>query len=121
MKVLIVEDDPDGAAVIELILDAAGIESTIARTAEQAMSILEKEAGSFAGAIVDLGLPGMDGFEFLEAAREHQDFARLPLVAATAFHTPELKDRALTRGFDAYFSKPFDPDELVKTLQGLTT
>ena len=121
MKVLIVEDDPDGAAVIGMILDAAGIESTVARTAEMAMAILEKDARSFSGAIVDLGLPGMDGFEFLEAAREHPAFADMPLVAATAFHTPELKDRALTRGFNAYFAKPFDPDVLVKTLQGLIT
>ena len=119
MKVLIVEDDLDGAAVIEMILDAAGIESTVARTAEQAIAILENESGAFNGAIVDLGLPGMDGFEFLVAAREHQAYARLPLVAATAFHTPELKDRALRRGFDAYFAKPCDPAALVKTLQSL--
>ena len=119
MRFLIVEDDPDGAAVIEMILISAGFEALIAPTAEKAMDILKKEPSGFNGAVVDLGLPGMDGFEFLEAVREIESLASLPLVAATAFHTPELKDRAIKRGFDSYFAKPFDPVGLVEALKSL--
>ena len=119
MRFLVIEDEPDGAMVVEMILTSVGYETVIATTAEQALDILESDPSGFDGAIVDLALPGMDGFEFLAAARDHGAFGDMPFVAATAFHTPELRNKALDMGFDAYFAKPLDTTIFVGTLQRL--
>ena len=119
MKFLVIEDEPDGAAVVEMILASVGYETVTAHTAERALEILAKDPSGFDGAIVDLALPGMDGFEFLAAARGNRSYDHMPFVAATAFHTPELKSKALDLGFDAYFAKPLDTTIFVGTLQRL--
>ena len=116
LQILIVEDDVDGADLVEMMLHAAGVLTTVARDAEDALEIMG-QGGYFDAAIFDLALPGMDGFELLSYIREMPNGHKLPTVAITAFHTPELKVKALDAGFDGYFAKPLDTNIFVGALE----
>jgi len=61
----------------------------------------------------------MDGFELLQAIRKQSLLNNVPLVAVTAYHTPELKVKALDAGFDAYFPKPLDTTIFLQSLERL--
>ncbi|MBL8118898.1 MAG: response regulator [Anaerolineae bacterium] len=104
--ILVVEDDPDGQEVVARILKQVKQEVQIASTAEEAWEMLQQTA--YAGAIIDLALPGQDGFQLLNAIRNDARISGLRCIAVTAFHTPELKYDALRNGFNGYFAKPLN-------------
>lgn len=104
--ILVVEDDPDGQEVVARMINQVNIDTEIAGTAEEAFELLQKQA--YVGAIIDLALPGADGFQLLNAIRSDQRLKDLPCIAVTAYHTPELKHQALAEGFDGYFAKPLN-------------
>jgi CheY-like chemotaxis protein len=115
--VLVVEDEPDGADVVTRMLRSVGITGVVVGSGEEALATLEVDASIFAGAVIDLALPAMDGLELMSILRQQASTANLPLVAITAFHTPELKAKALDDGFDAYFAKPLDGTIFAQTLE----
>ncbi len=117
--VLIVEDEPDGAEVLEMMLNSTGVQTVIASTAEQALEELRAAPHGFDAAIVDLALPEMDGVELMQVIRQQPAIANLPLLAVTAYHTPELKAKALDLGFDAYLAKPLDTTLFMRMLESL--
>lgn len=117
LQILIVEDEPDGADLVRRMLKATGMQATVAGNAETALAYLQEAPDAYSAAIVDLALPEMDGFELMQIIRGTPQLSRLPLVAMTAFHTPELKARALDGGFDAYFAKPLDTTLFVQSLE----
>lgn len=104
--ILVVEDDPDGQEVVARMLKQVKLDVEIAGTAEEAWEMLHR--GTYAGAIIDLALPGQDGFQLLNAIRSDPTISGLRCIAVTAFHTPELKYDALKNGFDGYFAKPLN-------------
>ncbi len=104
--ILVVEDDPDGQEVVSRMLRQVNIETDWANSAEQAWEMLK--ANAYAGAIIDLALPGQDGFQLLQSIRRDAALNRLPCIAVTAYHSPELKHDALAGGFDGYFAKPLN-------------
>jgi CheY-like chemotaxis protein len=116
LHILIVEDDADGADLVEMMLNAANVATTVARHGEDALEIMT-QGERFDAAIHDLALPGMDCFELLSYIREMPARTNLPTVAITAFHTPELKVKALDAGFDGYFAKPLDTNIFVGALE----
>jgi CheY-like chemotaxis protein len=116
LTVLIVEDDPDGAATVDMMLRSVGMQTHVVDSAEAALSILEN-GKHFDGAVVDLALPVMDGFELMTTLRRHPTHHNLRLVAVTAYHTPELKVKALDSGFNAYFAKPLDTNLFAQALE----
>lgn len=117
LHLLIVEDEPDNAEVVEMVLAPEHISTTIAPDAYEAINLLQHEQGMFSGVVIDLALPGMDGFALLNELRATAETASLPLIAITAYHTPELKARALKAGFNAYFPKPLDTTLFVGALK----
>lgn len=119
MRFLIVEDDPDGADVLDLMLESVGLETRVVNSAEHALYELQNNPTTYDAAIVDLALPEMDGFELLGRLRDTPDLRHMVLVAVTAYHTPELKFKALEAGFDAYFAKPLDTTLFVQALERL--
>jgi len=60
--------------------------------------------------LCDLQLPGLDGYQVLQALRSEPNTARLPVVAVTAFSMPDDRRRIGSAGFDGYISKPIEPD-----------
>jgi signal transduction histidine kinase/CheY-like chemotaxis protein len=81
-KILIVEDNDDAAALVARAATNVGFEARIAPTAEAALDILRRE--TFIGIILDLGLPGMSGFEFLNALRDGSAWRDMPVIVFSA-------------------------------------
>jgi CheY-like chemotaxis protein len=115
-RVLIVEDEADSAEVIARILAYHEIQYVIASTAEEAVLLLEKDKNPTL-MIIDLALPGMDGWALLNVVRSDPETARVPAVAVTAYHSPAMAQKALSAGFNAYFPKPLDPTSFVQELE----
>jgi CheY-like chemotaxis protein len=105
-SILVVEDEPDGQELVSRMLSQSNVSVDVAGNAEEAWNFLM--SNQYSAAIIDLALPERDGFELVTAIRGEADLIALPCVAMTAFHTPELKQRAMTDGFTSYFSKPLD-------------
>jgi CheY-like chemotaxis protein len=118
-QILVVEDEPDGADMVKRMLDSVGLQCTLASSAEHALGELEANPDGFQAAIVDLALPEMDGIELMQTIRQSEQFASLPLIAVTAYHTPELRVKAIDSGFNAYFPKPLDTNLFMQALERL--
>jgi CheY-like chemotaxis protein len=116
---LIVEDEPDSANMLEMILAPAGVPTQLADTAEDALVALRQNPSGYALVIIDLALPGKDGFALLDAIKSDASLSHLPTVAITAYHTPELRSRATKAGFSAYVPKPLDTSVFLGTLERL--
>jgi DNA-binding response OmpR family regulator len=116
-RILVVEDDPDGADMVSMMLNSAGVEAVVAHDAETALGWLQSDPAYFNAAVIDLALPGMDGMELMGTIRNTPGINGLPMIAVTAFHTPELKVRVIDAGFDAYFPKPLDTNLFLRSLE----
>jgi CheY-like chemotaxis protein len=103
-RVLVVEDDRYGSEVVIRMLQHREIDADYAATAEQGLTLLEKNTYSLI--ITDLALPKMDGWGLLKAIRQSPAFDTIPVVAITAFHDVKIAREAIEAGFRAYFSKP---------------
>jgi len=115
--ILVVEDDPDGQELVARMLKQVNKESDIAATAEAAWEMLH--AGAYIGAIIDLALPGQDGFQLLSAIRSTPELAELRCIAISAYHTPRLKHDALDSGFNAFLPKPLNRTLFLGTVEDM--
>ena len=114
-SVLVVEDDPDGQELLARMLFRANIAVELTSTGEDALQIISTD--EHAAAIIDLALPGIDGFEVLEKIRSDEATRDLHCIAVTAFHTPTLRQRVMQAGFNSYFAKPIDDRRLLAAIQ----
>lgn len=113
--VLVVEDDPDGQEVVTRMLRHHGIPAVMADSGETAITLLNDV--QYTAAVIDLALPGIDGWTVLKAIRQNPNTANLPCVAVTAFHSADVAVKAIQSGFNAYFPKPLDATSFVRELQ----
>src|SRR5688572_15793740 len=104
--VLVVEDDHYGAQVVKHMLNYQEIAGDYVASGEEALQRLESEGDSYSLAILDLALPGIDGWMVLKEVQRNPKTAHLPCVAITAFHDAKVAREALEAGFIAYFPKP---------------
>jgi len=105
-RILIIEDDPEIAALERDYLQMAGFETDIASSGSAGLSA----ASSADLVILDIMLPGMDGFSVLKKLRETND---IPVILLSALGEDIDKIRGLGLGADDYIQKPFSPGELV--------
>jgi DNA-binding response OmpR family regulator len=108
-RILIAEDEPRLSSFLEKGLRAAGYTTTVCRDGHVAASMARDE--DFDLLILDIGLPGQDGFEVLRDVRERGE--RMPVLVLTARRQLEDTIAALEGGADDYLTKPFAFDELV--------
>jgi CheY-like chemotaxis protein len=116
-KVLVVEDTDDDLTMVSKILSYHGAQVYVARNGEQCLDVLDEIQPHLV--MMDLGLPGLDGWQTLAAIRSDARIAHIPVVAATAYYAAETSDEALAAGFDAYFEKPLNPRSLIQDLAHL--
>jgi CheY-like chemotaxis protein len=116
-QALVIEDEADSMELVQGILEYHGIRSMGAGSAEDAFQALESKTPDLF--IVDLALPGMDGWGFLKQLKEDSRWSHIPRVAVTAYHNPFLAEKAIEAGFHAYFAKPIDATSFVRELQGI--
>jgi CheY-like chemotaxis protein len=109
-RVLIVEDNADAREGLRLLLTFAGHE---VETAEDASSALDK-LRTFQPdvALIDIGLPGIDGYGLARMARQTPEARGAYLIALTGYGQVEDRQQALAAGFDAHITKPIDTTKL---------
>lgn len=116
LTVLIVEDDPASSDILTELLEHDGMVVTAVTSGEAALELLAEH--TYTLAIVDLALPGMDGWQVQAALRDLPGAAATIPVALTAYYTPLLAQEARTAGFAAAFAKPITPS-FVKSVKRL--
>jgi Response regulators consisting of a CheY-like receiver domain and a winged-helix DNA-binding domain len=113
-NVLVVEDVKEMSELIALFLSKEGMSVRTSETAEEALPLLVDER--FDIIVLDINLPGMDGFEFLDEARKTTD---CPVLIVTARGSDEDLIAGLGQGADEYMVKPFSPKVLVARVRAL--
>jgi CheY-like chemotaxis protein len=116
-NVLVVEDEADSMEVVKGLLEHHGVQCAAAASAEEALDILRSSIPTLI--LVDLALPGMDGWGLLREIQRDPSLDQTPRVAITAYHTAELAAQAIEAGFDAYFPKPLEATSFVRELVGI--
>ncbi|WP_027361910.1 hybrid sensor histidine kinase/response regulator [Halodesulfovibrio aestuarii] len=115
MTVLVVEDNPINQQVMREILEYLGVKVTIAKDGNSAIELLS--ICTYDLVLMDIQLPGMDGFTTTIRLREELELAELPVIAMTAHTLQEDRDRATRAGMDGYLTKPVELDALVELLK----
>ncbi|MBR0553935.1 response regulator [Stakelama marina] len=111
MRVLFIEDDPMNRRVVRDMLDVAGANMEEADRAEVGLERIDRE--DFDVILVDLRMPGMDGFEAISRIRAREDEkAELPIIVVTADTAVDLKERCMKAGADEVLFKPVAMDAL---------
>ncbi|SFT36723.1 response regulator [Halomonas saccharevitans] len=116
MRILLVEDDPSLAAGIRLALKPEHYAVDLLADGRQALAALKGDE-PFDAVILDLGLPGLDGMQVLEAVRRRGN--RVPVLVLTARDGIDDRIAGLDAGADDYLIKPFQVDELKARLRAL--
>ena len=115
MKILIVEDEQHIADGLRFNLEADGYDAEIAPDGETALEMVKNE--TFDAIVLDVMLPGIDGFTVAKTLREQKNFT--PILMLTARGRPEDVLRGFEAGTDDYLPKPFDLEIFVARLKGL--
>jgi CheY-like chemotaxis protein len=116
-EILLVEDNPDALETLRLLLELDGHRVVPAETGERAIELALEN--SFTLALIDIGLPDVDGYQVARRIRSGGGASQMRLVALTGYGQPEDVRRALAAGFDAHVVKPVDPDALTRALSEL--
>jgi two-component system KDP operon response regulator KdpE len=112
--ILVVDDEPAVVRLVRATLGANGFAVITADRGEQALDLLEQDRPDLI--VLDLMMPGMDGFETLRHIRESTS---VPVIMLTARAGDADKLRGLQGGADDYVTKPFNPDELVARIEAV--
>jgi two-component system KDP operon response regulator KdpE len=105
--VLVVDDEPPIVRLVQMRLEADGMRIRTAHNGPDALAMIEDEPVDLV--VLDVTMPGMDGFEVLRRIRASSN---MPVIMLTARTLDVDKLRGLTSGADDYMTKPFNPDEL---------
>ena len=118
--ILVVEDNERNLKLLRDVLEYAGYDVRVARTAEDGITLAVSEPPDLV--LMDLQLPGIDGMEALRRLRESPRTADIPVVAVTAQAMKQDRERALEAGFNGYVTKPISvrafPDQVRGFLSG---
>lgn len=112
--IMVVEDDVEMNQLERELLGLHGMDSVAAYTGTQAVEASERQSAD--AVLLDVMLPEMDGFETCCQLRKRPG-ARIPIVIVSALDSEDCRRRGYEVGADAYFTKPFDPDEVIHTIQ----
>jgi PAS domain S-box-containing protein len=115
-RVLVVDDNRDAAESLAMILSMDGSDVAVAFSGPQALERIPYFRPTVV--LLDIGMPGMDGYEVAQRIRAEPAHRELVLVALTGWGQAEDKERAMNVGFDHHLTKPVDPAELEGVLGG---
>ena len=109
-RILVVDDNADAAQTLGMVLELSGHQVHLAHDGEQAVSKARDLAPEIA--LVDIGLPKLNGYGVAEAIRAESWGEKMLLIALTGWAQEEDKRRALAAGFNFHLTKPVDPDQV---------
>jgi PAS domain S-box-containing protein len=117
LNILVAEDNDINALLTRTLLERDGHAVRIARNGQEALDALDDEGAPFDIVLMDLHMPGMDGFEATRRIRALADErSSVPIIALTANAMADDRQTCLTAGMDDYLSKPVAPDALARML-----
>lgn len=116
-KVLVVDDEPNIVLSIEFLMEQAGFEVTSAADGEQALEQVATHTPDVV--LLDISLPGISGFDVLEALRTRSATALLPVIMLTAHGREVEREKGFALGANAYITKPFSTQTLVDQVQAV--
>ena len=116
-RILVVDDDPDTLEVECALLESRGCRLICVESVEAAVAAIRKDPPDLV--ITDCAMPIQDGFDLLHRLKEDPTLGAIPTLMVTAHANPDLRDRALEEGVDAFLTKPVDPQRLVEVVGDL--
>jgi CheY-like chemotaxis protein len=114
-RVLIVDDNQDAATTMATLLEALGHVPVVAHDGPSALQLLEQQAVDIA--VLDIGLPVMDGYELAQRIRARDGGSALKLIALTGYGQAEDRLKSAAHGFDEHLVKPVDMETLLQLLR----
>jgi CheY-like chemotaxis protein len=114
VQVLIVDDSADAAASLTMLLELEDIAAQSVGDAEAALQFVERTVPLLL--LIDIGLPGMNGYELAYRLRQLPHLNGATLIALTGREGPSPQEQAL---FDQFWTKPFDPRRLIEEVKGV--
>jgi DNA-binding response OmpR family regulator len=114
-RILVVDDHADSRDVLRYVLQLRGFDVFLAESSEMALRILEHAQVDLV--LLDVMMPGLDGFAVAKWMRESAATANVPIVMLTARGDLETRARAASIGAGDYVVKPFEVDDLVRRLR----
>jgi CheY-like chemotaxis protein len=116
-RVLIVEDNPQNLKLVNVILRGEGYDVVSAGDAIEAQHRIEEQVPDLI--LMDIGLPGMDGYALTRELRRRPETTAVPVVAVTSFAMKGDEEKAREAGCRAHIAKPIDRRELLQTVREL--
>ena len=114
-RILVVDDHPDNRRILRDLLASAGFEILEATTGEDAVARAEATVPDLI--LMDIQLPGIDGYEVTRRIKANPALRHIPVIAVTSYALSGDEVKALEAGCDAYVTKPFDPAELLEKIK----
>ena len=113
-RVLIADDNRDAAEIMAMLLAHSGFEVHLAHTGTDALAMAEQQHPDFA--VLDIGMPGLSGYEVARGIRGQPWGAGIKLIAVTGWGQEDDKLKAMQAGFDHHLTKPIDPNALERLM-----
>jgi CheY-like chemotaxis protein len=119
-RVLVVDDDDDARALLEIALRQYGAEVVAAASAAEAIDAFDRSVPDVL--LSDIGMPHEDGYMLLRRIRSRTaaEGGQIPAVAVTAYASARDRDAAASAGYQAHVAKPFDPHQVARLVARLT-
>ena len=117
--IILIEDDPNSYLVVEELVKHAGFKHFYHRSNGAKLVPLLEALPQVDLILLDIGLPGEDGFAVLKRLRAHPQSARAHIAAVTANIMHQTRLRAKDAGFDSFISKPIRPDKICDQIRSM--
>jgi CheY-like chemotaxis protein len=113
-RVLLIEDNADARDALRVLLELDGYDVEAAADGPQALELARAKAPAVA--LIDIGLPGMDGYEVARKLSDRMNRRKPVLIALTGYGQADDKQRAQEAGFAVHLTKPVDPQRLERII-----
>jgi HAMP domain-containing protein/CheY-like chemotaxis protein/GAF domain-containing protein len=115
-KILIVDDDVRNVFALTSVLEAHGMEVLYAENGQEGLDVLQRER-EVDLVLMDIMMPGMDGYEAMRAIRSEESFKQLPIISLTAKAMKGDREKSIASGASDYITKPVDTDQLLSLMR----
>lgn len=113
-RILVIEDNPDNLLLVRMLLSRLDVHLSTATDGPSGIAMAQAEP--FDLILLDIQLPGMDGYQVVKALRALSRTAETPIMAITSYAMAGDRERALLEGFTEYIEKPINPDTFTDTI-----
>ena len=114
-RILLVEDQEDGRRIVRDLLAASDYALIEAKTGEEGLALAEQERPDLI--LMDIQLPGLDGYEVTRRIKANPALSHIPIVAVTSYALSGDEQKAYAAGCDDYVAKPFSPRALMAKIR----